>query len=141
MSSIPKFLVVACTFLMLTGTASIEAAVQGFIEGHLKIVWGRAVESDEMPRSTVRPESYAEYPLVILTQEGKKEVARVTADESGNYRVALTPGAYVLDVQDRAGKHIYANPQPFSVVSNQTVHVDLRIFVGFAKGQASASSD
>jgi hypothetical protein len=32
------------------------------------------------------------YPLIILTQDGKKEVARETADESGNYRVALTPG-------------------------------------------------
>jgi hypothetical protein len=51
-------------------------------------------------------------------------------DESGNYRVALTPGAYILDVQDRAAKRIYSNPQPFTVVSNQTVSVDMDIDTG-----------
>jgi hypothetical protein len=137
MSWIAKFLVAVCTFLMLAETASIEAATQGFMEGHLKIVLMSPVDSGEMP--TVAPESYAEYPLIVLSREEKKEVARVTADKSGNYRVALTPGAYILDVQDRAAKRIYANSQPFTVVSNQTVRVDLRIIIGFAKGQASAS--
>jgi hypothetical protein len=140
MSWIAKFSVAACTFLMLAETASIEAATQGFMEGHLKVVSMRAVEPDEMPTPAVAPETYAEYPLIILSREEKKEVARVMADESGNYRVALTPGAYILDVQDRAAKRIYANPQPFTVVSNQTVRVDLSIFIGFVKGKASAYS-
>jgi hypothetical protein len=140
MSWIAKFLVAACTFLMLAETASIEAATQGFMEGHLKVVSMRAVEPDQMPTPAVAPETYAEYPLIILSREDKKEVARVTADESGNYRVALTPGAYILDVQDRAAKRVYANPQPFTVISNQTVRVDLSIFIGFAKGKASAYS-
>jgi hypothetical protein len=140
MSWIAKFLVAACTFLMLAETASIEAATQGFMEGHLKVVSMRAVEPDEMPTPAVAPETYAEYPLIILSREDKKEVARVTADESGNYRVALTPGAYILDVQDRAAKRVYANPQPFTVISNQTVRVDLSIFIGFVKGKASAYS-
>jgi hypothetical protein len=70
-----------------------------FLKGHLKIVWLGATEaSDEMPRSKVAPESYAAYPLVILSQEGKKEIARFTADENGNYHAALPPGDYVLDV-------------------------------------------
>ena len=63
----------------------------------------------------------------------------MTADESGNYRVALPPGAYVLDVQDRARKRLRAKPQPFTVVPNQTVRVDMSIFIGFVKGKASAS--
>ena len=137
-----KFLIAFCTFLMLAETASIEAATQGFMEGHLKIVWMRAVErSDEMPRAEVAPESYAQYPLIILTEKEKKEVARVTADESGNYRVALTPGAYILDVQNRRAQRIHANPQSFTVTANQTIRVDLSIFIGFAKGQASVSSN
>jgi hypothetical protein len=132
MSSIPKFLVTACIFLMLAGTASIQAAPQGFMEGHLKIVSPRAVEpSDNMPRPAIAPETYAEYPLIILTQDEKKEIARLTADENGNYRVALPPGAYVLSVQDRATKRVRGKRQPFTVVSNQTVRVDLSIFIGF----------
>ena len=114
------------------------------MEGHLKIVVIRAVEPDNMPQAS--PETYAEYPLIILSQDGKREIARLTADKSGNYRVALPPGAYILALQERSGEEraaerIHANPQPFTVVSNQTVRVDMRILIGPAKGQASAYSD
>jgi len=127
---------------MLTETASIEAATQGFMEGHLKIVWMRAVgPSDEMPRPEVAPETYAEYPLIVVSQGERKEVAHVTADENGNYRVGLAPGSYVLDVQDRVGKRIFTHPQSFTVTANQTVRVDLNIFIGFARGQTSAPSN
>jgi hypothetical protein len=64
-----------------------------------------------------------------LSQE-KKQIARVTADENGNYRVGLPPGNYVLDVQDRVRKRVRARPQPFTVVSNQTVRVDMDIDTG-----------
>jgi len=129
---------------MLAGAASTKAAPQGFVEGHLKIVVIRAVEPDNMPQPA--PETYAEYPLIILSQDGKKEIARLTADKSGNYRVALAPGAYILalqerSIEERAAERVQATPQPFTVVSNQTVRVDMRIFIGPAKGQASASSD
>jgi hypothetical protein len=137
MSSIAKSLVAACILLIPAGTAFVKAAPQGFLEGHLKIVFLSPVEpSDEMSRPDVAPESYATYPLIILSQEGRKEIARLTADANGNYRAALPPGAYILDVQDRVAKHIGANPQAFTVISNQTVRVDIQIFVGFHKGQA-----
>ena len=111
------------------------------MEGHLKIVVIRAAEPDDMPQPA--PETYAEYPLVVLSQDGKREIARLTADKSGNYRVALPPGAYILALQERsaeerAAERIHANPQPFTVVSNQTVRVDMSIFIGLHKGQASA---
>jgi hypothetical protein len=44
--------------------------------------------------------------------------------------VVLPPGNYVLDIQDRLAKHIRAAPRPFTVVSNQTVHVDMNILIG-----------
>ena len=142
MSSIPNLVAAACIFLMLAGPASIKAGPQGFMEGHLKIVVIRAVEPDDMPQPA--PETYAEYPLVVLSQDGKREIARLTADKSGNYRVALPPGAYILALQERSAEEraerIHANPQPFTVVSNQTVRVEMTIFIGPAKGQASAYS-
>ena len=109
------------------------------MEGHLKIVVIRAVEPDNMPQPA--PETHAGYPLIILSQDGKREIARLTADKSGNYRVALPPGAYILDVQkEREAERIQANPQPFTVVSSQTARVNLTIFIGLAKGKASAYS-
>jgi hypothetical protein len=141
MSSILK--IAACICLLLASIGSIKAAPQGFMEGHLKIVVIRAVEADDMPQPA--PETYAEYPMVILSQDGKREIARVTADKSGNYRVALPPGDYILAPQERSAEErvaerIHANPQSFTVVPNQTVRVDITVFIGPAKGQASASS-
>jgi hypothetical protein len=133
---ISKFLTTACILSTMLGIGSVEAAPQGFIEGHLKIVFSRPVEPDEMPSPEVAPESYAEYPLVILSREEKKEIARLTADANGNYRAALPPGDYILDVQKRPANRIQANPQPFTIAPNQTVHVDMTVLVGFYKGQA-----
>ena len=143
MSSIRNSVAAAGIFLMLAGNASIKAAPQGFVEGHLKIAVIRAVEPDNIPQPA--PETYAEYPLVILSQDGKREIARLTADKSGNYRAALPPGAYILalqerSIEERAAEPVHATPQPFTVVSNQTVRVDMTIFIGPAKGQASAYS-
>jgi hypothetical protein len=133
MSVFVKKPITVCIFLMLVScTVSSNAAQPGFMEGHLKIVWLGGVEpSDAMPQQTVTAEQYAEYPLIVLSQDGEKEIARVTADGNGNYRVALPPGNYLLDVQDRAAKRLRAKPQPFSVVSNQTVHVDMNVVIGF----------
>jgi len=126
-----KYLIAGCTLLVLVGTESINAAPQGFLEGHLKIISPREVEpSDEMPRQTVTAETYAQYPLIILSAGAQKEIARVTADENGNYRVALSPGDYVLDVQGRTRGHLRAKAQPFTVASNQTVRVDMNIDTG-----------
>jgi hypothetical protein len=122
--------------LALIATAPIKAAPQGFIEGHLRIVFRTAVESDDMPEREVAPESYAAYPLVILTKEGRKEVARLTADAKGNYRAALPPGDYVLDAPDQVARHIRATSQPFTVVANETARVDITVFAGVYKGQA-----
>ena len=127
----PKYVALALGISLLAFGLSLHAAEQGFLEGHLKIIFGMAAQpSDDMPRPEIAPESYAEYPLVVLSQDGKKEVARLTADENGNYRIALPPGVYVLDVQDRAAKRLRARPQPFTVVSDQTVRVDMNVNTG-----------
>jgi hypothetical protein len=126
-----KYLIAGCLFLISVGcTASDNAMPPGFMEGHLHIVSPKTVELSDGNGPTVTAETYAEYPLVILSQHGKKEIVRVTADGKGNYRVALPPGDYILDVQDRAHKHARAKPQLFTVVSSQTVRVDMDVDTG-----------
>jgi hypothetical protein len=130
MSSFLKYLIAVCISSVVAATASLDAAAPGFVEGHLKIVSPKEVELAEASPSKGTAENYAEYPLIILSQDGKKEIARVTADGNGNYRTALPPGDYVLDVQGRARGHVRAKPQRFTVASNQTVHVDMNIDTG-----------
>src|SRR5438270_13263021 len=94
------------------------------MQGHLHIVSPKPVELADGNAPAVTAETHTEYPLIIFSQDGKKEIARVAAVGNGNYRVVLPTGAYILDVQDRARNHVLANPQRFSVVSNQTVLVE-----------------
>jgi hypothetical protein len=130
MSSVLKCLVSACFFLVLADNASTNAAKPGFVEGHLKIVSAKEVNLADGSPPVITGESYVEYPLIILTRNGKKEVARISADANGKYHTALPPGDYVLDVQGRSPGHVRAKPQQFTVVSNQTVRVDMDIDTG-----------
>jgi hypothetical protein len=131
MAPVLKHLISACMFLLLSGSASIGAVPPGFLEGHLKIISAKEVELADGKPSVIEAENYADFPLIILSHDEKKQIARVTADRNGNYRTALPPGDYVLDVQGRAPKgHVRAKPQRFTVVSNQTVRVDMDIDTG-----------
>ena len=130
MSSFLKYLTAGCISSIVAANASINAAAPGFVEGHLKIISARGVELADGNAPAITAENYAQYPLIILSQGGKKEIARVTADGNGNFRTALPPGDYVLDVQGRAPGHVRAKPQQFTVVSNQTVRVDMDIDTG-----------
>jgi len=96
----------------------------------LKIISPKEVELAGETPSKMTAENYADYPLTIMSQDGKKEIARITADGNGNYRIALPPGDYILDVQGRRPGGVRAKPQPFKVVSNQTVRVDMNIDTG-----------
>jgi hypothetical protein len=123
-------IVVGCILIPLGGVRAGDAVSPGFLEGHLKIVSPEPVQVAEASHSKGTTVNYAEYPLVILSGEGQKEIVRVIADKDGNYRVALPPGDYVLDAKGRAPGHARATPARFSVVSNQTVHVDFDLDTG-----------
>jgi len=127
MSSFLKYLIAVCIFSVVAGMAT---EPPGFVEGHLRIISLKEVELADGNAPAITAESYAKYPLIILSQDGKKEIARVTANGNGNYHTALPPGDYVLDVQGRARGHVRAKPQRFTVVSNQTVRVDMDIDTG-----------
>jgi len=132
MSSVFQSLAASCVSVaLICGAASIGAAPPGLLEGHVKIIALREVElADGENTKTTTPQAYSEYPLVVLSGDGKREIARLTADAQGNYRAELPPGDYVLDVHDRERKHARAKPKPFTVVSNQTVRVDMDIDTG-----------
>lgn len=131
MSKVMNCLIALGLFLSQAGTAASNDAVKpGVLEGHLKIVLPKTVELADGNAATLPVESYPEYPLIILKADGKKEVARVTADKDGKYQVVLPPGDYVLDVQGRGRGHVRAKPQPFKVVSHQIIRVDMDIDTG-----------
>jgi len=117
--------------LMLSvALVAIAADNNGVLVGHLTIISLKEVERADEGPSKPFAKNYSDYPLIVLSQDGKKEITRITADEQGNYRIELPAGVYILDVQGRGRGHLRARPQPFAVVANQTVHADLDIDTG-----------
>ena len=130
MSWFLRFLISTFVISLLASPGWIGATPKGFLEGHLKIISSREVELADGTPSKMTAENYIDYPLVILSRDKKAEVAHVTSDKHGNYRIALPPGDYVLDVQNRRRRHVRATPQPFTIVANQTVRMDMAIDTG-----------
>ena len=135
MSQFFKHLIGLWLTLVLAGAASINAAPEGWLEGQLKIVSLRPVEieGENTPTQTApaTAETYANFPLIILSQGDRKRIAQITANADGSYRAALPAGDYILDVEGRVTKRLRVRAQPFTVVPNQTVHVDMTIEAGF----------
>lgn len=116
------------SFLLLS-SASIAATQTGFVQAHVKIIFSKEVDLADQSQSQANEINYADFPLVVWSQDRKKEIARITADKKGDYRIELPPGEYILDVQRKPGR-LRAKPEPFTVVSNQTVRVDITIDTG-----------
>jgi len=126
-----KSTIVGCVVLMLiVSVVQSDPVPPGFLEGHVKTFpLGDANLADDGKVAVPGTEApYSEYPLVVLTGDGKKEITRVTPDRNGNYRVELPPGDYILGVAAHTRKR--PRPRPFTVISNQTVRVDMSIDTG-----------
>ena len=139
MSEFVRCVIIVCVCSVFTTPGLINAAPQGFLEGQLKIISGRPVQlDDENPSKPIdeKPAAaatdYANYPIVVLSQGEKKQVARITADAQGHFRAALPPGDYILDAEGRVRRRLHVRAQPFKIVPNETVHVDMTIDAGFA---------
>jgi hypothetical protein len=132
MECLPKGqLVSGLAILVLLGSARGSDIAPGYVEGNLKIFSLKEVElAGTGPSKVASAGNYSDYPLVILSRDGKKEIAQTTADQTGHYRVLLPPGDYVLDMERRGRGLLRSRPQSFTVGSGQTVHVDMSIDSG-----------
>ena len=131
MFSATKYLIAACIFLGVISAFSVEATPQGFVEVELKVVSLRPVQRDDENTPQMTARNSGDYPLIVLNRSERKQMARITSDRDGKYRTSLPPGDYVLDVEGRVAKRLHAKVQSFTVVANETVHVEMTITTGF----------
>jgi hypothetical protein len=107
--------------------SAVTPAEPGFLEGDLSIHSERGVDLADKPSATPNQTSSKEYRLAVFSKDHRTEVAEVTVDEHGHYRVPLPPGDYVLDLKGQVRNRLRVTPHSFTIASRQTVRVNLEI--------------
>ena len=131
-SSATRLLRFSTLAALLTAVHLSTAPPTGILEGHLKVLSVKEVDLQDDAKAAAQPaeQPFSEYPLIVRRRDSGKEIAHVSADARGNYRVALPPGEYMLDIQRQPPKRIRANPKPFTIAADQTARVDMEIDTG-----------
>ena len=131
--SICHFITFFAMFLSCPATcwqvAGSDPPQPGFVEGHISIGPLSPVERVGTPTPASLADAYATLKVTVFKPDGKTQVAQLTPDSQGNYRQSLAPGTYVLDMPHGAMTKMNL-PQTVTIVSDQTVHVDIDIDTG-----------
>ena len=109
----------------LAAPAAFGEASGGFLEGQLKIAAGSPVALEGAAAETAA--DYAGFPLIIRRAADGKEAARITADRTGKYRVALPVGDYILTLVQHPTRPLRTAPQRFAISRNTTTRVDVQV--------------
>lgn len=120
-----KSLAVGLLLFAMSNVMPAASSSAGILEGRVQILRsGGANLADDTAR---KPEKVplADYPLVVLSKDGKTEIARVASDSEGRFHVSLPAGDYVLDVKQHGRLRVTA--RPFTVSPGQTVRVDMTV--------------
>ena len=99
----------------------------GILEGQVNMVaqGGANLADNGSPREEKTP--YGQCPLVVLSKDGRKEIAEVATDKEGRFRVSLPAGDYVLELKPSGRKRLRSTPKQFTVAAQQTVRVELDV--------------
>jgi len=116
--------------LVLGAGAIISSPTPGTLEGRLEITPRKGVHLAEEPATKNEKVPCEDCSLVVLSKDGRSEIATVTTDKEGRFRISLPAGDYILDVKGRTRKRLLAAPKPFTVVAEQTVHVEMDVESG-----------
>jgi hypothetical protein len=111
--------------------SAVTPVVPGFLEGDLSIHLERGADLADKSSPTPDQASYKEYRLAVFSKDHRIEIAEVSVDEHGHYRLSLPPGDYVLDVKRQVRNRLRVTPRSFTIASEQTARVNMEIDTAF----------
>ena len=117
-------------FAVFLAACSPSNAGKGILEGQVTIGPLMPVQQVGEPEPTPAPEVYAERQVVVYSQDGKKEIARVQIGADGSYRVELAPGAYLVDINHLGIDSSKDLPVVVQINLNETTRLDIGIDTG-----------
>ena len=83
-----------------------------------------------VPEPTPRPEIYAAREIVVLSLDGRREIARASINADGTYEVVLAVGHYLVDIAGSAIDRGIDLPQEIEIFSGQITRLDIDIDTG-----------
>ncbi len=101
----------------------------GFLEGKVEIGPLCPVEPCNLTQDQIA-QAYEARKIIVFASDRSSIVAIVSLDPTGNYKVALNPGRYIVDI-NRIGMDSSADvPKEIEIESGKTVRLDIRIDTG-----------
>ncbi|MFH2021021.1 MAG: Kazal-type serine protease inhibitor [archaeon] len=102
----------------------------GILSGHVSIGPLCPVERDPPdPNCLPTQEIYDAWPLAVYGKEMSK-IADLSVDENGNFNIELSPGDYIIDLEEQPGFGSSNLPYEISVSLGKTIDVMLDIDTG-----------
>ncbi|MEY2512607.1 MAG: hypothetical protein QOE26_3370 [Verrucomicrobiota bacterium] len=111
--------------LVLGSSMDASAPLAGVVEGQLKVISEKGASLDGVSKDEKAPcEKCA---LVILSKTDRSEIAEVTTDKEGRFRVGLPAGDYILELKRSGRIRLLGAPKQFTITAEQTVHVEMDV--------------
>ncbi len=123
-------LVIISLMTILLSACATTPNETGTLEGHVTIGPLVPVVRVGEAEPTPAPEVYAAREIVIFAEDGRAEVARAKIDATGNYRVTLPMGKYVVDINHLGIDFAKGLPQTVEITSQQVTRLDVEIDTG-----------
>ncbi|MGZ6346039.1 MAG: hypothetical protein ACXWNC_00510 [Anaerolineales bacterium] len=120
-------------FLTFVLTAGCSSGIQesGTLTGHVDIGPLQPVQRVGEPQPTPSPAMYAAWRIVVLSEDGKREIADGEIDSSGQYQIKLTIGKYMVTARPVNGAGLGGQQvKPVEILMGKTIHLDISIDTG-----------
>jgi hypothetical protein len=121
-------LLLAC--MILVAACSSAGQETGTLTGHVTIGPLQPVQRQGEPEPTPGPEVYAAWKIVVYTPDMRKEVARASIDDEGNYTMELRPGTYTVTAEQTSGRGLSQVTHTAKIAAGQTTRQDIDIDTG-----------
>ncbi|MGA2503413.1 MAG: hypothetical protein ABSG01_04915 [Anaerolineales bacterium] len=115
----------------LAAGCSSSGQSSGTLIGHVDIGPLQPVERIGVPQPTPSPSMYAAWQIVILSEDGKREIARTEIDSKGDYQISIPVGKYMVTAKPISGGGLGGQQvQPMEIIKVKITHFDISIDTG-----------
>ncbi len=116
--------------LFLLAACSSLPTDTGVLAGEVSIGPLQPAVQEGVPEPTPAPEVFAARKILVLSESGRREIARVSIDPDGTYQVILPVGRYQVDIAGSGIDRGIDLPATIEILKDQITCLDIDIDTG-----------